>query len=237
MNTQSNTLSKQLIIDGYLHIPSNLYIKNTEDIQSVKKIQESYFRLIADDNGGQRFRAYKKFYLENNLSLLDSSEQEYVQSKEFNYALGGLLRKFNPIEQEICKMSFLSHLIKIDTEITLNTGLITFDGSVNIGVHQIRYEPSGNNPSYSAPPWLHKDEEEVVFIHLLNSSANLIGGDSVIAVDEKKFERVIRLNHPLDTLCVTKKHYHAVTPLGICSGEFGYRDVMLVTFKSSQTNE
>ena len=74
-----------------------------------------------------------------------------------------------------------------------------------------------------------------MFIHLLNLSANAIGGDSVIAQDAKSFERVIRLQDPLDTLCVIKTKFHAVTPVGLNSGLFGYRDIVLITFESERS--
>ena len=90
--------------------------------------------------------------------------------------------------------------------------MVDFNRPVRIGLHQVRYLPTNNSVSFSSPPWLHQDDEPIVFVHLLNLSYNTIGGDSIIAEKGQKFTQVIKLQSPLETLCVinTKKH-----PLGL----------------------
>lgn len=86
------------------------------------------------------------------------------------------------------------------------------------------------NPSYGSPLWLHRDDENLVFIHLFNLSANANGGDNLIAYEPKKIDKLIRLINPLDTLLVTKKHLHSVTPIGSSDDVIAYRDILLITF-------
>jgi hypothetical protein len=87
---------------------------------------------------------------------------------------------------------------------------------------------------------LHKDDENVVFVHLINCSENIIGGDNVIATDAKHMERVIRLERTFDTLVVNHNKLHAVTPVG-CRGtnpnDVSTRDIILVTFQRKQDLE
>jgi 2OG-Fe dioxygenase len=71
-----------------------------------------------------------------------------------------------------------------------------------------------------------------VFVHLVNLSANVTGGDSVLAPGKTSFQRVLKLLNPFDTLFLTQKILHAVTPAGIDEmGTVGFRDILIVTFQ------
>ena len=83
---------------------------------------------------------------------------------------------------------------------------------------------------FSSPLWLHRDDEPLVFVHLFNVSDNALGGDNLIATDFKTITHLIRLGNPLETLLLTKKPYHAVTPLGSADKNCAFRDILLVTF-------
>ncbi|MCK1526219.1 2OG-Fe dioxygenase family protein [Bradyrhizobium sp. 182] len=147
------------------------------EVTELKAMQESYFRLPADANGGQRYRAYRSYSLTSD-RLEESAVQRYSQSKEYNYLDGGKVRTFQPIEPQVSRSPILQRVIATDAAIVKATGVVSFDAAVKVGVHQVRYQPMAGVPSYSSPPWLHKDDEPAVFVHLLNLSANLSGGDS-----------------------------------------------------------
>jgi hypothetical protein len=221
-------LAEEIVRNGYSRLSGDTFLGSSSE--EVAAFQESYFRLPADADGGQRFRAYSRFCLRDRKLIL-SETQDYAQSAEYNYTHGGKVRRFAPIESQVLNLDLLQRIINTDAAITKATGLVPFGGPVRIGLHQVRYCPSAENPSYSAPPWIHKDDEPVVFVHLVNLSANVVGGDSIIAIDNKTFEAVIGLEHPLDTLCVTQQKFHAVTPVGIRAGSSGFRDILLVTFE------
>ncbi|WP_234257490.1 2OG-Fe dioxygenase family protein [Pectobacterium sp. IFB5596] len=65
--------------------------------------------------------------------------------------------------------------------------------------------------------WLHKDDEDIVFVHLINVSSNMLGGDSLIASHPRGIERVLRLEQLFDTLVVNHDKLHAVTPVNMRS--------------------
>jgi hypothetical protein len=105
---------------------------------------------------------------------------------------------------------------------------------MQIWVHLFRYKATVNSPAFSSPMWLHKDDEDVVFVHLIDRSKDMIGGDSLIAPDSKHIERVIKLENRFDTLVVNHQKFHAVTPVGLKENskeKFSTRDVILVTFQ------
>ncbi len=214
---------------GYLFVEGARYC-TAGDVADLKTIQESCFRLPADTNGGQRFRAYRSFEL-TELGLAESNTQGYLQSEQYNYLDGGKVRTFQPIEPSIRKLPLLRKVIETDAAIVKATGIVPFDETVKVGVHQVRYQPENGVPSYSSPPWLHKDDEPAVFVHLLNLSANSTGGDSVLASGNRDFHRVLKLVNPFDTLFLTQNLFHAVTPVGIEEGTVGFRDILIVTFE------
>lgn len=217
--------------DGYLLIEGSRLVGHG-DISDLKAFQESYFRLPPDADGGQRYRAYSAFNLSEN-KLTELAVQGYMQSKAYNEADGDKLRTFQPIEPAIRRSNFIRQIIEKDAAIVKATGIVSFDGAVKLGLHQVRYQPANAIPSYSSPPWLHKDDEPAVFVHLVNLSANLTGGDSVLAVSGREFQRVLKLLHPFDTLFLTHKLFHAVTPVGIDAGAVGFRDILIVTFEAA----
>ena len=190
---------------------------------------ERLYRL-PQDSSRHRYRAYSKYELLNEeLSL--ASVKFYAQSKEYNNEDGGKPREFQPLEPTLSENKLFCSLINKNIKIAKLTKLIHFNKKVNIGLHQIRYCGSMEFPSYASPLWLHKDDGELVFIHLLNLSANAKGGDNLIAKSPKKIEKFIKLTCALDTLAVTKKHFHAVTPIG---SAIAYSDILLVTFDNEK---
>jgi hypothetical protein len=217
---------------GYCHILSSDFITE-DDAAELSQFQASYFNLEADANGGQRFRAYKRLLYIPGEPWQEASDQWYSQSPEYNYEFGGKKRFFEAIVPEVMQSEMLRRVINADIEIAASTGDVDFTKPIRIGLHQVRYAPTCTKPSVSSPPWLHRDDEPIVFIHLLNLSHNAVGGDSIIASSKNSFDTVVKLQCPFDTICVTnKKTMHAVTPLGVEHGEIAYRDILLVTFEN-----
>lgn len=214
---------------GWGHFPSRFFIQ-VDRLEDLIKFQASYYRLPLDERGGQRRRAYTGF---TSIEGQVTETQEYLQSKKYNQDLGGIVRIMAPIEHEVKNLSLFKNIISADIEIAKQMNIVNFDAVVKIGVHVVRYLPTQDDPSYSSPPWLHQDDEPIVFIHQINKSSNAIGGDSIIAEKGQKFAHVHRLEGPLDTLCVTNtRNYHAVTPLGVSTGVAAFRDILLVTFEN-----
>ena len=50
--------------------------------------------------------------------------------------------------------------------------------------------------------------------------------------------KVLHLTEPLETLILSKKHLHSLSPIGVRSGKKdAYRDVLIVTFESHKDFE
>ena len=104
-----------------------------------------------------------------------------------------------------------------------------------LGLHFIQYKVNKYGASYSSPDSLHRDDEPLVFIHLLNLTSNALGGDNLFAdLKTKEITNVVRLEKPFETIVLTRDYYHAVTPLGAREGE-ARRDILLFTVEPSDT--
>ena len=235
-NNQIKKVSDVLIEKGYCYIDSNFYFKE-KDLKDLVKLQGSFSKTLKNnkDKGG-RARAYKRFILCEN-KLLDVTGT-YIQSKEYNKTDGGKKRNFADINSKTLSTSFFKKMLSINTSICYETGLISFKDNVSIGVHQIRYLATDKGPAYSTPSGLHKDDEDVVFIHFINQSPNRIGGVNYIAKDEDEIIEVIDLVEPIETIVLSKKHFHAVSPIGVQKGKKkAFRDVLIITFESNSNFE
>jgi hypothetical protein len=224
-------ISNMLVQNGYCYINSEFYFKS-EDLTDLNLLKKSFFKISESnkDNGG-RSRAYKRFVLNGN-EFIDKTGS-YIQTKEYNKMDGGKKRNFTDINKHIVSTAFFKKLLAINTSICHETGLINFKNKVSIGVHQIRYIATSSNPAYSTPSGLHKDNENVVFIHFVNQSSSRLGGVNYIAKNDDEIIDVIDLGKPVETIILSKKHFHAVSPIGVQKGKKkAFRDVLIITFES-----
>jgi len=153
----------------------------------------------------------------------------YRQSSGANNLDGGRDRTFPLMEGACLQSDLLQRLVRAD----LSWHDRTWGGAkpTVLGLHQVRYRATPGRPSFSSPIWLHKDDESVVFLHLIQTSDSLVGGDTVIAQSETEdVEAVIQLAKELDTIVLTRDVFHCVTPIGCAAGRAeATRDILLVT--------
>ncbi|WCG82295.1 2OG-Fe dioxygenase family protein [Pectobacterium sp. A5351] len=213
----------------------NIFIEGahfSSNIAQEKIFRQMYDKLEFDPyaNGKIRKRAYRRYTFTAEKGLVESNNSTYFQTYDSNNVDGGKDRDFIDIPDEIINNNLFKKILSIDTEhIIKKTNLHQFD----IGVHPIRYVATEKKPSYSSPLWLHKDDEELVFLHFLSKSENAVGGDSIISNDGKSINLVKNLSTFMDTIVLTKEFFHAVTPLGCNQPDStSYRDILLVTLES-----
>ncbi|PHV11199.1 2OG-Fe dioxygenase family protein [Chitinimonas sp. BJB300] len=232
-----NLYADALMRDGYSTVSAQIYNVNVNfnQFEKLTNAQLDYYRLSADPHGGGRYRAFSRYRLTpgSTIPILDETN-EYVQSPEYNYDDGGLVRRFAPLSLDFRNNPLIQHLISRDLEIARATQLVDWSQNVLIGLHQIRYHAKPDAPSISSPIWLHRDDEPVVFIHLFNLSASALGGDNLISTGNRNISRVIRLTSPLESVVLGKKVLHAVTPVGTNSSTGAYRDILLITFSNEE---
>lgn len=238
----SSTIAAITIDKGFSHIPAAVYLDDNDE-QELKIFQSSYFLLPPDEKGGQRFRTRKPLNLFGG-ELLAVDDGGYVQSPEYNSDLGGVVRNIPLMDEKVFSLGVLQKVIWKDIAIAREMNILPFEEKIKIGLHQVRYNPTKGNTSYSSPPGLHKDDEDIVFIHIVNVSSNLVGGENIIC--DSAFPKInknglppflahINLTEPMEAICVTKKYFHQVFPMSVSSGKSAYRDILLVTFEKEKS--
>ncbi|UPJ17482.1 2OG-Fe dioxygenase family protein [Bacillus cereus] len=221
---------------GFLEISNEIFLQEEENHRLLTQAQLDYYNLEDDAYGECRARSYSRYikYVDSPDYILDNSN-DYFQSKEYNYDDGGKVRQFHSINDSFLYNPLIQNIVRFDTEFAFKTNIIDTSKDLIIGLHQVRYKATKERPSFSSPIWLHKDDEPVVFLHLMNLSNTAIGGDNLIANSPREINQFISLKEPLETLVFGQKVFHAVTPLGTeCSTE-AFRDILLVTLSYKET--
>ncbi len=229
---------------GYVFIPGEWYekismktVSTGESIEAgIDKIIQHYNKLTLDPySPGNRLRAYAQCRINGSNDLTFGHFEAYFQTKSYNPDTGDVVRSYPMIPADVLDNPVFRLLITDDIRFVRKYGEIGDPGETIIGIHLFRYLATPDAPAFSSPVWLHRDDEDVVFIHLLSLSKNAMGGDNIIATDGRHMERVMRLEEPLDTFVVNHAKLHAVTPIW-CKDVAGKelqcnRDIILVTFQ------
>lgn len=238
------TYAEDLARDGYAYIPGHFYSDNLLQDRKLPELRADYLALESEFARGQldpyspgnRYRSYSQLRVKPDWSAFEYGLFEsYQQTKKYNPDTGGVVREYPLISPELQSNLLLRQVLSSD--IAFLRAYPRFDvdpADLMVGLHLFRYLAYVDDPAYSSPNWLHKDDEHVVFIHHVGLSGNVIGGDNLIAPNAKSFETVLRLTDALDTLVVNQDKLHAVTPVGASSRSPlapARRDVMLVTFQ------
>lgn len=236
--------AENLARDGYAYIPADFYYGNVLRDGDLRELRADYMNLEAEFglgeldpySPGNRYRSYAQLRIEPDSTDFEYGVFEpYLQTAKYNPDTGGVVREYPLISAELQGNGLLRRLLRSDIEFLRAYPRIDADpADLMVGLHLFRYLAYPDAPAYSSPNWLHKDDENVVFLHLVGLSGNIVGGDNVIAPNGKQFETVLRLTDPFDTLVVNHDKLHAVTPVGTNSRNPvapARRDVLLVTFQ------
>jgi hypothetical protein len=232
-----------LLKHGYSYIPSEYYkslVENDDGLSekfniNLQDLKAGFTNLNLDPySPGNRYRSYVQCIVNKAGEWIFGHFDSYLQTKKFNPDTGGVIRTYPTITENILFNPLFKMLLKDDIAFVTEYGKIGPTSETLIWIHLFRYKATIDAPAFSSPMWLHKDDEDVVFVHFIDSTKNMVGGDSLIATNNKNIERVIRLENVFDTLVVNHDKFHAVTPVG-CSSRtsegFSTRDVILVTFQ------
>lgn len=215
-------------------ISANNYIKSKEDLDSVERLMTMFNENIKPD--GVRNRAYLKLIwnrAQNKVSL--AKNQNYFQSAGSNTADGGKIRKFVVMDHKVLDLPIMQNVIQFNLKMIRDFAPLKDHQELVLGLHFIQYKASKYGASYSSPASLHRDDEPLVFVHLLNLTSNAWGGDNLIAdLNTREITNVVRLEKPFETIVLTRDYYHAVTALGAREGE-ARRDILLFTVEPIET--
>ncbi|MHB1947205.1 MAG: 2OG-Fe dioxygenase family protein [Gammaproteobacteria bacterium] len=215
-------------------INANNYIKSTEDLESLKILMAMFDENIKPD--GVRNRAYLKLIWNRALNKVTlAKNQNYFQSAGSNIVDGGKIRKFAVMDKHILDLPVMKNVIQANLKIIKDFPPLKDHQELVLGLHFIQYKANKYGASYSSPASLHRDDEPLVFVHLLNLTPNAWGGDNLIAdLDTREITNVVRLEKPFETIVLTRDYYHAVTALGAREGE-ARRDILLFTVEPGET--
>lgn len=230
-----NIFPQVLHKNGWCFINGECYQANNNDLQDLRDGFLS--NLILDPySNGNRYRAYAQCQYRTPDDLNFGFFHAYQQTEAYNPDTGGIVREYPLIKNEILANPLFRKILMDDIHFVHQYESIGHPSDLSIGVHLFRYKATNASPAYSSPIWLHRDDEDVVFVHLVNRSEKLLGGDNVIAVDSKSIETIFRLENPLDTFVVNHKKLHAITPIWHSDPNgFSFRDIILVTFQRMET--
>lgn len=230
--TSTSSILNNLENKGYSHILPKFYIGNS-NLSHLQSLLKSFNELNKDPSHGNRFRSYCRFMWNPTEKLMvKDTANEYMQTKKYNEEDGDKVRQFDFISDSFISNPIIKEAILKNIELARLSNIVKFDSSLELGLHQIRYNARMNQPSYSSPVWLHKDDEPLVFVHLFNITKNLLGGDNLISPDKSEITDMVRLRKPMETLVVNQKVFHAVTPMSSSNHQPSGRDILLVTFQN-----
>ena len=180
-------LKNNLIKNGFQFISADQYIDslNSPSLHDVKKV----FDLDLEEDVGCSFRrrAYLKLQwdrMSNQISLPEN--QGYFQTAASNVVDGGKIRQFKQMNKKILNIAIIKTILSKDLALIRKYPLLEEYKNLTIGMHFIRYIVDQDGASFSSPVWLHKDDEPLVFVHLVGLSKNALGGDNLIADNDKK---------------------------------------------------
>ena len=228
-------LDQNFITKGFSFIEPNYYLNDTNN-WSIHDLKKMFDIELEEDGNEFRKRAYLKLnWCREKEEISVSRNQTYYQTAQSNHVDGGKKRKFKIMDHHVLDIPIVKSIITKNLEMIKTCPLLLTEFSLVIGLHFIRYQVKENGASYSSPDWLHKDDEPLVLIHLINLSKSALGGDNLIAnVADRKITNVVRLENEIETLALNKNVYHAVTPLGSKKGT-AFRDVILFTVEPPHT--
>jgi len=215
-------------------IPSTVYFNSSMDQDALKKLLVLFEKNIRPD--GVRNRAYLKLIWNRGTNRVYPAEnQAYFQSADCNEMDGGKIRNFAVMDRAILDLSVMQNVIDVNLRMIRDFAPLQHHQELVLGLHFIQYKVSQYGASYSSPDGLHRDDEPLVFVHLLNLTSNAIGGDNLMAdFETREITNVVRLEKPLETLVLTRDYFHAVTALGSREGE-ARRDILLFTVEPGET--
>ena len=160
------------------------------------------------------------------------ADQPHYQSTEYNSLFGGLARWFAPIEQEIGEGPSLSTILQYCR--TLFGSLAPSTTDWRIETHQFRIEARTDEAGQPTPEGVHRDGVDFVLV-LLIARRNIVSGTTTVYTIDRRPLGSFTLTTPFDAVLVDDARVcHGVTPVTPLDREQpGYRDVLVVTFRST----
>ena len=176
--------------------------------------------------GGYRSRRFSRIELDG-ASLRRTANQAFSQSTNVNRYLGGVVREYEPVQNEFLASHVLQEictLLSARAELPHGT----------LGIHQIRISCSRGHQGMPAPEGIHRDGVGFVFICCVDR-VKVTGGHTQLFElplgadnDGPFFDEVLAEGACL--LVNDERLAHYTSPIGP-TGEHGHRDALVVTIE------
>ena len=227
--------------DGFTFVHSDAMrelLQSFGSLADFSEFSDSWNTLELDtymaDGGRYRRRRHAVFAADpSSDAILRQRHQPHYQSLEYNPLHGGLARWFEPIAPNIGSSETLRTVLTF-CRVLFET-LASETNRWHIEVHQFRIEARQGIAGRPTPEGLHRDGVDYVLVLLVNRRNIASGTTSIHAPGGRQLGQ-FTLTDPLDAALVDDGRVaHGVTPVeAIDPAQPAYRDVLVVTFKSTE---
>lgn len=235
MRTKSDEIIAEILNDiaGIgAAITENVDYDLTDD--DLRNFKTFYHALPEDPYGsGARRRVYARLrWPVGTARYYRAEDQRYSQTYNANDMNGGEVREFEGVPNSVLENGPLGNIVA--RQLAMLSDLFEFAVPVlTIGLHLVRYEAEKGVPTYSSPIFFHRDDEPVVLLTVVDKSANLVGGDTLLARNKRSIDRSVSLGE-LETAILTKATKHMVTPMESSeASDPAWRDIILLTVEEA----
>lgn len=215
--TPVHAVADELRTQGYSLLTPDEIMPVAQYPREMNALLAAYRDLPQDEflpNGARyRFRRYGRFaYLPAEDTLTPLPHEDYVQSKDINPLVGGVVRRFAPLTPEMVENPFLHALIRFDFgQFPLKPGQIR--GAWQVDVHLIRIVATGSDTGEPTPEGIHRDGAAFVTVHLAELE-NAAGGLATIYDEQRQPLVSIQLGEIMEAYFVDDvRVLHGVTPI------------------------
>ncbi len=213
---------KEFIIPEYLNIYKKRFKKNWEKLG-----KDNYLKT----GRSFRYRRFRYFYfLPESGKIVAYAPTPYYQPAEINKYAGDIDRKFDSLKSKTINNPFFQELIQFDFR-QLPVSQKAKSEPWMVDIHQIQIVATGVESGEPTPEGIHHDENDFVWIHLINRE-NVTGGINGIYSNEKKPLESCTLNKNMDSIVLwDPKVMHGVTSMHPKDPtKNAIRDVLLICF-------
>jgi len=192
--------------------------------------------------GRYRRRRYAVFAIDASGRIERQPHQPHYQGQEYNRLFGGVERWFEPIAEEVAASATMGTILRwcdrlfshLETRSPQGPQPPVGEHGWHVEVHQFRIEARTGESGRPTPEGMHRDGVDYVLVLLVNRTNIVSGVTSVHDLAGKELGE-FTLTQPLDAALVDDARVmHGVTPVEpLNPAEPGYRDVLVVTFRST----
>jgi hypothetical protein len=186
------------------------------------------------DGGRYRRRRHAVFAAsEPGSAVTREPHQPHYQGLDYNPLNGGVARWFAPVSPAVGEGRSLQTILTFCHALFGRLAPATTRWKVE--VHQFRIEARSDSEGRPTPEGMHRDGVDYVLVLLVNRRNIASGTTAILGADGRELGR-FTLTQPLDAALVDDARVsHGVTAVqALDPSAPAYRDVLVVTFKSSQ---